>query len=135
MDRDEAQHWLDRYIAAWLSYDSEEIGALFSEDIAYRYHPYDQPIQGRAAVVASWLGDDESNDASSRDAPGTYEAEYHPVAIDGDTVAAVGTSRYRDVPDGPIVRSYENCFVMRFDREGRCRDFTEYYLRHPEGTA
>ena len=131
MDRDEAQNWLDRYIAAWLSYDSEEIGALFSEDIAYRYHPYDHPIQGRAAVVASWLGDD----ASSRDAPGTYEAEYHPVAIDGDTVVAVGTSRYRDVPDGPIVRSYENCFVMRFDREGRCRDFTEYYLRHPEGTA
>jgi hypothetical protein len=50
-------------------------------------------------------------------------------------VVAVGTSRYSDVPGGPIVRSYENCFIMRLDREGRCRDFTEYYLRHPEGTA
>jgi hypothetical protein len=31
----------------------------------------------------------------------------------------------------PVVRSYDNCFVMRFDGEGRCRDFTEYYLRRP----
>lgn len=135
MDRDDAQNWLDRYIAAWLSYDPDQIAALFSEDIAYRYHPYDQAVQGREAVVASWLGEDESADASSRDAPGTYEADYHPVAVDGDTVVAVGTSRYRDVPDGPVVRSYENCFVMQFDRHGRCREFTEYYLRRPEGTT
>ena len=56
-----------------------------------------------------------------RHAPGTYEAEYSPVAVDGDTVVATGTSRYRERPGGPVVRTYENCFVMRFDGEGRCR--------------
>jgi hypothetical protein len=35
------------------------------------------------------------------------------------------------VPDGPIVRSYENCFIMRFDGEGSCREFTEYSIRRP----
>jgi hypothetical protein len=30
------------------------------------------------------------------------------------------------VPDAPIVRTYENCFITRFDEEGRCRDFTEH---------
>jgi hypothetical protein len=99
--------------------------------IAYRYHPYDEPIVGRDAVVASWIGELEAADASIRDAPGTYDAEYSPVAVDGDTVVATGTSRYRDEPGGPIVRTYENCFVMRFDSEGRCREFTEYYLRRP----
>ena len=44
--------------------------------------------------------------------------------VDGDTVVATGTSRYRDVPGGPVVRAYENCFVIRFDGEGRCREFT-----------
>ena len=131
MDRETAQGWLDRYVAAWLSYEPDAIEALFSEDVAYRYHPSDEPITGRAAVVASWLGDDTSGDASSRDAPGTYEAEYSPVAVDGDTVVATGSSRYRDEPAGPITRVYDNCFVMRFDGEGRCREFTEYYVRRP----
>ena len=31
--------------------------ALFTEDISYRYHPYDDPIVGKDAVVASWLGE------------------------------------------------------------------------------
>ena len=131
MDLASAQSWLNRYVDAWLSYNRDDVAALFSEDITYRYHPYDDPIVGRDAVVASWLGEDASDDASTRDAPGTYEAEYSPVAIDGDTVVATGTSRYREAPDGPVVRTYENCFVMRFDDEGRCRDFTEYYLRRP----
>jgi ketosteroid isomerase-like protein len=131
MDQKTARDWLDRYVEAWMSYDPGDIAGLFSENITYRYHPYDEPIAGRDAVVASWLGQSASDDASTRDAPGTYEAEYSPVAVDGDTVVATGTSRYREVPDGPVVRTYENCFIMRFDGEGRCREFTEYYIRHP----
>ena len=55
MDHDAAQDWLDAYVAAWLSYDRAQIEALFTEDVSYRYHPYDEPIVGRAAVVAAWL--------------------------------------------------------------------------------
>jgi ketosteroid isomerase-like protein len=131
MDRKTAQAWLDRYVAAWMSYDRDDIAELFAEDVAYRYHPHDEPVVGRDAVVASWLGESDGEDASTRDAPGTYEADYSPVAVDGDTVVATGTSRYRDVPDGPVVRTYDNCFVMRFDGGGHCREFTEYYLRRP----
>jgi ketosteroid isomerase-like protein len=135
MDHEAARAWLARYVDAWLSYDPDDIAGLFSEDVEYRYHPYDEPIVGRAAVVASWLGDDDSDDgsadASSRDAPGTYDAEYSPVAVDGDAVVATGTSRYREVPGGPVVRSYDNCFVMRFDGDGRCREFTEFFMRRP----
>jgi len=131
MNRAEAQAWLDKYVAAWLSYDANDIAALFTDDIAYRYHPYDDPIIGRQAVVASWLGEGSSDGASTRDAPGTYAARYKPVAVDDDVVVATGTSSYRERPDGPIVRVYDNCFVMRFDTEGRCREFTEYYIKRP----
>jgi ketosteroid isomerase-like protein len=129
MDHERAQDWLDRYVAAWLSYDRDEIAALFSEDVSYRYHPHDDPTVGRDAVVASWLGESASVTASSRDAPGTYQASYSPVAVDGDTVVATGTSQYSDVPGGPVVKVFDNCFVMRFDGEGRCREFTEYYTK------
>jgi ketosteroid isomerase-like protein len=131
VNRADAQAWLDRYVAAWLSYDANDIAALFTEDVVYRYHPYDDPLVGREAVVASWLGESDSEDASTRDAPGTYAARYEPVAVDGDVVVATGTSTYREQPEGPIVRIYDNCFVMRFAGEGRCKEFTEYYLRRP----
>ena len=131
MDRTDAQAWLDRYVAAWLSYDADDIASLLTEDVLYRYHPYDDPIVGREAVVASWLGEANSDGASTRDAPGTYAAQYEPVAVDGEIVVATGTSSYRERLDGPIVRVYHNCFVMRFDAEGRCQEFTEYYIRRP----
>jgi ketosteroid isomerase-like protein len=131
MDHAGAQAWLDRYVEAWLSYDRADVAALFAEDIVYRYHPYDDPIVGRDAVVASWLGESLTDGASNRDAPGTYSAQYAPAAVDHDVVVATGTSSYRTRPDGPIVRVYHNCFVMRFDAEGRCREFTEYYIKQP----
>lgn len=129
MDHSSAQLWLDRYIAAWLSYDPDQIASLFSQDVEYRYHPGDDPIVGRDAVVASWLGDPGSSDASVPDEPGTYEAAYSPFAVDGELVVATGTSTYYDRPGGEVERIYDNCFVMRFDEAGRCREFTEYYVK------
>ena len=135
MDQTTAQAWLDAYVQAWLTYDPVLIGALFSDEVHYRYHPSDAPIVGRDAVVASWLGDATTPGASTRDAPGTYEAAYAPIAIDGDIVVATGTSSYREVPDGPVTRVYDNCFVMVFDADARCSLFTEYYVRRPDTPA
>ena len=129
MNRAAAQAWLDDYVSAWLSYDREQIAALFADDVAYRYRPADEPIRGRDAVVASWLGEDQSDTASSRDAPGTYAAAYAPIGVDGDVVVATGSSTYRELPGGPVVRVYDNCFVIRFDEAGRCCEFTEYYVK------
>jgi hypothetical protein len=131
MDHAAVQDWLDRYVEARLTYEPEQIGALFSDDVAYRYHPYDAPIVGRDAVVASWLSDPSAPGESERDQPGMYEASYAPVAVDGDVAVATGTSSYRDEPGGPMVHVFHNCFVMRFDSDGRCREFTEYYIQQP----
>ena len=127
MTREEADRWLDAYVEAWKTYDRGQIEALFAEEIAYRYHPGDQPIEGRDSVVESWLGEGDHPDASTPDEPGTYEASYTVFAIEGDSAVATGTSTYRDRPGGPVARVYDNCFVMRFDSEGRCREFTEFF--------
>ena len=76
-------------------------------------------------------GESDAEAASTRDAAGTYGASYAPVSVDGDVVVATGTSTYRDNPDGPVTKVYDNCFVMRFDDAGRCRAFTEYYVKRP----
>jgi ketosteroid isomerase-like protein len=124
--------WLDAYVAAWKSYDREQIGALFSDDVRYRYHPYDQPIEGRQAVVESWLGEADHEGASERDPEGTYDASYRPVAVDGDVAVATGSSTYTRVPGGPTEEVFDNCFVMRFDADGRCREFTEWFMKRPD---
>jgi cytochrome c553 len=59
MTREEVANWLERYVEAWKSYDREQIGDLFAEDAEVRYHPYDEPVRGRQAVVDSWLAQGE----------------------------------------------------------------------------
>jgi hypothetical protein len=158
VEKTEVDRWLRAYVEAWKSYDAEQIGDLFSEDVQYRYHPYDEPVLGRAELVRSWLGeasgpgtsdpgtsdpgtsdpgasDSGASDsgASDRDKPGTYDAAYRAVAVDGDVAVATGTSTYLSGPGGPVEEVFDNCFVMRFDSAGRCREFTEWYVRRPRG--
>jgi ketosteroid isomerase-like protein len=133
-DREHVQRWLDDYVSAWKSYDRDEIAALFADDVEYRYHPYDEPVRGGEAVVASWLGESEHEGASERDEPGTYDASYAPVAVDGDVAVATGTSTYTTEPGGPVDSIYHNCFVIRFAEDGRCREFTEWFIKQPESS-
>jgi ketosteroid isomerase-like protein len=130
--REDVNRWLGRYIEAWKTYDRDQIAALFTEDISYRYHPYDDPIEGRDEVVKAWRAEGDHPEAGTRDEPGTYDAFYRCVAADGDMAVAVGSSSYKGSRDGPVARVYDNCFVMRFDDEGRCRDFTEWFMKRPE---
>jgi hypothetical protein len=130
MEREDVDRWLAAYVAAWKSYGRNEIAALFSDDVTYRYHPYDEPLRGREAVVASWLGEDDDED-SAPDPEGTYDASYATAAVDGDVAVATGSSVYRTTPGGPIDRTFDNCFVMRFDAAGRCREFTEWFIERP----
>ena len=117
MTREDVTAWLDRYVAAWKSGDREAIGDLFSEDASYRYHPYDEPTVGRDAIVASWLEDP--------DEPGSFEASYEPYAVDADRAVAVGTSTYSNGD------TYDNVFKLRFDGDGRCSEFTEWFMKRP----
>ncbi len=118
MTQNDFARWLDAYVDAWRTYDPAAIGALFSEDAEYRYHPWDEALRGRSAIVSSWL--------DNPDEPGTWTAEYHPWVVNGQDAVATGVSRYDDT-DGK--REYHNVFLCRFDAEGRCREFTEVYLK------
>jgi ketosteroid isomerase-like protein len=116
---EQVQAWLDAYVAAWRSYDRAAIGALFSDDATYAYHPYDEPLRGRQAIVDSWLSDP--------DEPGSWEARYAPLMLDGDRAIATGETRYDND------RRFSNLFVLRFEDAGRCREFVEWYIKQPAG--
>ena len=122
MRREDVSHWLERYVAAWKSGERAEIEALFGKDARYRYHSYDEPLVGQAAIADSWLVDPNE--------PGSFDASYECFAADGDSAVAIGSSTYFDA-DGEIDRVYDNVFLLRFDGGGRCSDFTEWYVKRP----
>ena len=122
MDTEAVAAWLDRYSQAWGTYDPAQIGALFSEDAVYFYKPFEEPVRGREAIVASWLEDaDES---------GTYEGSYRPLLVAGDQAVARGHSRYYNT-NGTVAEEFDNLFLLRFDPEGRCAEFREWYMQKP----
>src|SRR5918997_1137393 len=55
MQRGDVDRWLADYVEAWRTYERARIAALFSADAEYRYHPYDEPLRGRDAIVRAWL--------------------------------------------------------------------------------
>jgi ketosteroid isomerase-like protein len=110
--------WIDAYLDAWRSNDVIRIGALFTEDATYAYHPWDDPLRGRDAIVEDWL--------KEPDEPGTWEAHYRPLFVEGDRAIVTGETRYVDG------ETYSNLFVVDFDGNGRCRAFTEWYMLQPD---
>ncbi|MGH8773819.1 MAG: nuclear transport factor 2 family protein [Jiangellaceae bacterium] len=117
-DDERLRAWMDGYVQAWTSNDPADIAALFTEDAEYRTEPYATPWRGHAEIVERWL--------AIRDEPGAAEFSWEPLAGTGDLSAATGQTTYRD--DGG---ASSNLWVIRFAADGRCREFTEWYMRHP----
>jgi hypothetical protein len=126
MEHADLQMWLDGYVEAWRLNKPELIAALFSENAVYRYRPFSaegEILMGREAIVENWL--EESED------PNGWEADYEVFAVDGDRAVATGTSHYYATTHRPD-RLYYNCFLMRFDADGKCAEFTEYFMAVPD---
>jgi ketosteroid isomerase-like protein len=123
VDEQAVAAWLDGYSRAWKTYDPEQIGELFSEDAVYFDNPFDEPVRGREAIVASWLEDPDEE--------GTYEGRYRPVLVAGDQAVANGYSRYLN-GDGGVVKEFDNLLLLRFDADGRCVEYREWYMQKPD---
>jgi hypothetical protein len=117
MTPEQVQAWLDRYIEAWHSYHPQQITNLFSEAAVYLYHPWDEPLRGSKAIVDSWLDD--------QDPPGSWEASYRPLMINGNRAIATGETVYSR---GDI---YWNIWELDFDEEGKCSRFVEWFMLQP----
>ncbi len=123
MTHEDVQRWIDAYVDAWRTYDPAAIGALFSEDATYAYRPYDEHeevVRGREAIVASWLEEQAEE-------PGTWEASYRPVVVEGQRAVAQGTTSYSN---GEF---FWNLWTLRFDEENRCAEFVEWFMVRPRG--
>ncbi len=122
IDHATVANWLNAYVEAWKSYDPQAIGNLFAADATYSYNPFDDnPVRGREAIVAHWL--------DYQDVPGTYDAHYEPIAIDGNIAVANGRSYYFQSDGETLDKVFDNIFVLRFDDQGQCLEYREWYMQ------
>jgi ketosteroid isomerase-like protein len=122
--------WLDRYEQAWRNNDADQIRDLFTEEAVYRWHPWESPAdgaQGREEIVEAWL--DQPDD------PDDWTLECEALAVNGELGVARCITRYRATARGPA-RVYHNLWLLSLDDDGRCSDYTEYFMKEPtEETA
>ena len=112
--------WVQAYRRAWESNDPADIGALFSDDALYYPEPGADPWRGRDGIVEGWLG--------RRDEPGDATFEWQALVETGDLGVITGRTTYS-------TQAFSNLWVIRFDREGRCREFTEWWMSHAAPAA
>jgi hypothetical protein len=111
--------WVRGYRRAWESNDPGHIGGLFADDAAYFTEPWAKPWLGRDEIVAQWL--------RRRDAPGETTFEWHPLIVTEELAIIEATTVYREPS-----RTYSNMWVLRLDNLGQARQFTEWWMKHPE---
>ena len=121
IDNQHVTQWLQNYVSAWKSYDPDAIRALFSENAAYRYNPFDEPMRGRETILTSWL--------ENPDPPGSFAAEYRVIALNGNTAVSNGRTSYFQEDGETLRQQFDNIFVMQFDADGRCVDFCEWFMQ------
>lgn len=117
--------WLDRYEQAWRNNDAAQIADLFTDDAVYRWHPWEEPADGadgRDEIVQAWL--DQPDD------PDDWTLDCEPLAVNGELGVARCVTRYRATARGPA-RVYHNVWLVSLTDDGRCSEFTEYYMKEP----
>jgi SnoaL-like domain len=120
IDRALAERWLGGYEHAWASNAPADIEALFTPDARYLPGPWEEPWEGRAAIVASWL--------QHRDAPGTYRFSGRLLALDGDLATFIGTTTYLPPHGDPMGGVYANVWLVRLTDSGTARRFEEWWI-------
>lgn len=112
--------WMDGYVLAWSSNDPEHIQALFTEDAVYDPQTEDGEWEGIDEIVEKWIevGDSEDN----------WDFEWLALVETDDLAVVTCRTRYFQ-PEA----SYRNLFVVRFAEDGRCLDFTEWYIEEDTG--
>lgn len=124
MDKQDVQHWLDRYGDAWTKGDPEKIVPLFTETASYRETPFDEAMRGREAIKRYWQ-------EGAADAQEHVEFSSQVWAVDGDTAVAGWQAKFTRKPSGKKVKLDGTFRLKLSDVSGSllCESLEEWWHR------
>ena len=112
---DRLDDWMDGYVLAWSSNDPEHIRQLFTDDAVYDPQVEGGEWDGIEEIVSHWQEKDDQED--------NWDFEWQPVVEDDELAVITGRTTYFDPP-----AAFRNLFIIRFAPDGRCYDFTEWWI-------
>lgn len=112
----DAERWLEGYLRAWQTNETDDIRAIFTDDAEYFTEPWVPPQRGLDTIVAAWL--------ERRDEPGTWTFDGRVIAVDDRLVFIQGQTAYS------AGTTYSNLWVVRLADDGRASSFTEWWMDH-----
>jgi hypothetical protein len=109
-------HWVQEYLDAWKTNKPDAIAALFTEEATYLTQAFREPWSGREAIVKGWI----------ERAPwqGKWSFDYRWWAVEGSVGVLEGITTYHSQG-----AQYSNIWVIRLERNGRCSEFREQWVR------
>lgn len=126
MDRAGVERWIEGYRKAWASDATEDIEALFTEDVTYSPFPWPREMnkwEGRDTVVRKWQGHGDSKLG--------WRFEHRILAVEGDTAVIEGWTEYDRGEGQAWEEAYANIWLIRFAENGRAREFAEWWVERP----
>ncbi|GIF70260.1 hypothetical protein Ais01nite_82950 [Asanoa ishikariensis] len=114
-DRDRVLDWLEAYERVWRTPGTDALAEVFTEDARYSQGPYEEPVVGLTAIGRMW---EQAREGA--DEPFRMTSEI--VAVDGSTAVVRVEVRYAE----PHPHEYRDLWVMRFEPDGKCRDYEEW---------
>jgi ketosteroid isomerase-like protein len=116
----DVEEWVRRYAEAWDTNDPQRIAELFTPDASYYTAPFREPWRGRDGIVEGWL--------ARKDDSGTWRFRHEVMAVAGDQSFVRGWTEYLSPP-----QRYSNLWIIRLEQDGRCSEFTEWWMLESEG--
>lgn len=118
MEQPHLEQWLSEYGRAWENKDARSFVRLFADNVSYFWTPLEEAKQGRKAVEAAFQA------AVLRQEDIRFTAEI--LGVFGRTGIAHWQCSFHRPSSGRDVR-LDGIFVMRFDEDGRCGVFREWW--------
>ncbi len=115
LNRSRVEAWVLAYERAWRTAGTEPLRELFSGDATYSMGPYENPARGLEEIGDLW-------ERERRGADEEFEMEHRVVAVEGDTAVVRVEVEYGP----PQHLEYRDLWIVRFDSNGRCREFEEW---------
>lgn len=110
--------WLDGYKEAWETRDAAKAGALFTEDATYQDMPFNDAMNGRAAIEEYWSG----VTADQRDVRFTYEV----LTCDGDECLARWHAAFSSASSGAAIE-LDGVFLIAFADGRTAKSLKEWW--------
>ena len=120
MSEGSLKSWLEAYGHAWETRSPEAVGEIFTDGATYQETPYEEPVQGRSAIMEYW-----SQAVTSQN---DIHFKYEIIASTIEVGVAHWSASFNRIKSNTRTE-LDGIFLLTFDERNRCSSLREWWFR------